>query len=202
MNRVPIPRFLSCLRSLAIVGSLVSRAMHLTKAGVSRELFMSFITRFQLNYALKPLRTLGLGGWFGALINGYLCDMISRRWTLLVGALICCLGTGLTAGAQGPEWMVSRVFFFVWVLPPDSCNTFSLSDVSSLVGLSVRSQRLSHCTIHNIVNLHLLMLINIRYNSEIAPPELRGTIVSIQQLAIVSGICISFWCVPTAFPDG
>ncbi|CAK5281027.1 unnamed protein product [Mycena citricolor] len=31
------------------------------------------------------------------------------------------------------------------------------------------------------------------YNSEISPPELRGTLVSIQQLAIVSGICISFW---------
>ncbi|ORY80774.1 hexose transport-related protein [Leucosporidium creatinivorum] len=31
------------------------------------------------------------------------------------------------------------------------------------------------------------------YNSEIAPPQLRGTIVSIQQMAIVSGIMISFW---------
>jgi MFS family permease len=31
------------------------------------------------------------------------------------------------------------------------------------------------------------------YNSEISPPELRGTIVSIQQLAIVTGIMISFW---------
>lgn len=31
------------------------------------------------------------------------------------------------------------------------------------------------------------------YNSEISPPELRGTVVSIQQFAIVSGICVSFW---------
>ncbi|KAF7323458.1 Hexose transport-related protein [Mycena chlorophos] len=31
------------------------------------------------------------------------------------------------------------------------------------------------------------------YNSEISPPELRGTVVSIQQFSIVTGICISFW---------
>jgi len=31
------------------------------------------------------------------------------------------------------------------------------------------------------------------YNSEVAPPELRGTVVSMQQWAIVTGICISFW---------
>ncbi|KAF7298442.1 Hexose transport-related protein [Mycena kentingensis (nom. inval.)] len=34
---------------------------------------------------------------------------------------------------------------------------------------------------------------SVSYNSEISPPELRGTVVSIQQLAIVTGICISFW---------
>jgi MFS family permease len=39
-------------------------------------------------------------------LQGYLCDIISRRWTLLLGALICCLGTGLTAGAQSAAMMV------------------------------------------------------------------------------------------------
>ncbi|KAF9266137.1 general substrate transporter [Marasmius fiardii PR-910] len=108
------------------------------------------------SYKGWSVSTLGLGGWFGALINGYLCDMISRRWTLFVGALICCLGTGLTTGAQGPEWMFVGRFFIGW----------AVGSLSAAVPL---------------------------YNSEIAPPELRGTIVSIQQLAIVSGICISFW---------
>ncbi|KAJ6500694.1 hexose transport-related protein [Mycena sanguinolenta] len=100
--------------------------------------------------------TLGLGGWAGALANGYLCDTISRRWTLLVGSIICLLGTGLTTGAQNSAFMFVGRFF---------------------IGLAVGS-------LSAAVPL---------YNSEISPPELRGTIVSIQQLAIVTGICISFW---------
>ncbi|KAK7470101.1 hypothetical protein VKT23_001542 [Stygiomarasmius scandens] len=108
------------------------------------------------SYKGWSVSTLGLGGWAGALSNGYLCDIISRRWTLLLGALICCLGTGLTAGAQGAAWMFVGRFFIGW----------AVGSLSAAVPL---------------------------YNSEIAPPELRGTIVSIQQLAIVTGICISFW---------
>ncbi|KAJ7584029.1 hexose transport-related protein [Mycena floridula] len=99
---------------------------------------------------------LGLGGWAGALSNGYLCDIISRRWTLLLGALICLLGTALTTGAQGASWMFVGRFFIGW----------AVGSLSAAVPL---------------------------YNSEISPAELRGTVVSIQQMAIVTGICISFW---------
>jgi predicted MFS family arabinose efflux permease len=52
--------------------------------------------------------TLGLGGWFGALVNGYLCDRFSRRWTLFVAGLVCLLGTGLTTGAQSTAYMVDN----------------------------------------------------------------------------------------------
>lgn len=31
------------------------------------------------------------------------------------------------------------------------------------------------------------------YNAEVAPPEVRGSLVALQQLAIVFGIMISFW---------
>lgn len=31
------------------------------------------------------------------------------------------------------------------------------------------------------------------YNAEIAPPEVRGSLVALQQLAITFGIMISFW---------
>lgn len=37
--------------------------------------------------------TLGVGGWFGALLNGYLCDVLSRRWAMAFGAVICLAGT-------------------------------------------------------------------------------------------------------------
>lgn len=32
-----------------------------------------------------------------------------------------------------------------------------------------------------------------RYNAELAPPELRGALVSLQQLAICFGIMLSYW---------
>ena len=38
----------------------------------------------------------------------------------------------------------------------------------------------------------LAMIIPI-YNSEVAPPEVRGALVACQQLAICFGILISFW---------
>ena len=31
------------------------------------------------------------------------------------------------------------------------------------------------------------------YQAEIAPPKLRGSLVSLQQLSITTGTCISFW---------
>lgn len=42
---------------------------------------------------------LGLGGWVGALINGYCCDRFSRRWSIFGGAIVCIVGTILTAAA-------------------------------------------------------------------------------------------------------
>nr|GAT54428.1 hexose transport-related protein [Mycena chlorophos] len=108
------------------------------------------------NFKGWSVSTLGLGGWAGALSNGYLCDVISRRWTLLLGALICLLGTALTTGAQNAAWMFVGRFFIGW----------AVGSLSAAVPL---------------------------YNSEISPPELRGTVVSIQQFSIVTGICISFW---------
>lgn len=33
------------------------------------------------------------------------------------------------------------------------------------------------------------------YNAEVAPPEVRGSLVGLQQLAITFGIMVSFWYV-------
>lgn len=63
--------------------------------------FSVFFSLIHLNNS-----TLGLGGWFGALINGYFCDLFSRRWTLTIGAIICLAGTAVTTGAQNPSYMV------------------------------------------------------------------------------------------------
>lgn len=38
------------------------------------------------------------------------------------------------------------------------------------------------------------MSVNVpNYNAEVAPPEVRGSLVALQQLAVTAGIMISFW---------
>ena len=39
------------------------------------------------------------------------------------------------------------------------------------------------------------------YNAELAPPEVRGSLVAIQQLAITFGIMVSFWVSPPSNDD-
>jgi len=54
---------------------------------------------------------LGLGGWVGSLINGYCCDRFSRRWSIFGGALVCLIGTILTAAAVNAEMIFVGRFF-------------------------------------------------------------------------------------------
>lgn len=49
--------------------------------------------------------SLELGAWFGALLNGWLADQISRKYSMLVAVLVFTLGTGLQAGAQSPAYL-------------------------------------------------------------------------------------------------
>lgn len=39
----------------------------------------------------------------------------------------------------------------------------------------------------------MLSMLSPQYNAELSPPELRGSLVALQQLAIAGGIMISFW---------
>lgn len=39
----------------------------------------------------------------------------------------------------------------------------------------------------------LIIFVYVRYSAELAPPEVRGSLVALQQLAITFGIMISFW---------
>lgn len=40
------------------------------------------------------------GGFFGAMFAGPLGDRLGRKWTILLGAVIFCIGGGLQTGAQ------------------------------------------------------------------------------------------------------
>ncbi|KAH8685478.1 sugar transporter [Tricladium varicosporioides] len=99
---------------------------------------------------------LELGAWAGALLNGYLADRISRKYSMLVAVVIFTVGTGLQTGAQNPAMLFA-------------------GRVVGGIGIGMFS-----------------MVIPL-YQAEIAPPELRGSLVSLQQLSITIGTCIAFW---------
>lgn len=99
---------------------------------------------------------LELGAWFGALLNGYVSDKISRKYSMMVAVIIFSLGTGLQTGAQSPAY-----FFAGRIIGGIGIGMFSM-----------------------VIPL---------YQAEIAPPELRGSLVSLQQLSITIGTTIAFW---------
>ncbi|KAK0725245.1 general substrate transporter [Lasiosphaeris hirsuta] len=101
---------------------------------------------------------LELGAWIGTLLSGFLAEVLSRKYGILVACTVFILGVIIQATAvqAGPNAILAGRF---------------------ITGMGVGS---------------LAMIIPI-YNSEVAPPEVRGALVATQQLAICFGIMISFW---------
>lgn len=99
---------------------------------------------------------LELGAWFGALLNGWLSDKISRKYSMMVAVLIFTLGTGFQVGAQNPAMLFA--------------------------GRTIGG-----------IGIGMFSMVIPLYQAEIAPPELRGSLVSLQQLSITIGTCIAFW---------
>jgi sugar porter (SP) family MFS transporter len=101
---------------------------------------------------------LELGAWVGTLLSGFLAEVLSRKYGVLVACAVFILGVIIQACAisAGPDAILAGRF---------------------ITGMGVGS---------------LAMIIPI-YNSEVAPPEVRGALVATQQLAICFGIMISFW---------
>lgn len=47
------------------------------------------------------------GAFFGAAIAGLTSDKLGRRWTIAMGSVIFCLGSGLQSGAQNLGYLYS-----------------------------------------------------------------------------------------------
>ncbi|KAM7191716.1 quinate permease [Naviculisporaceae sp. PSN 640] len=101
---------------------------------------------------------LELGAWIGTLLSGFLAEVLSRKYGVLVACTVFVLGVIIQACSvvAGHNAVLAGRF---------------------ITGMGVGS---------------LAMIIPI-YNSEVAPPEVRGALVATQQLAICFGIMISFW---------
>jgi len=101
---------------------------------------------------------LELGAWLGTMYSGFLAEILSRKYAILVNVAIFILGVVIqtTSISAGHNSILAGRF---------------------ITGMGVGS----------------LSMIVPMYNAEIAPPEVRGALVGLQQLSITLGIMISFW---------
>jgi sugar porter (SP) family MFS transporter len=102
---------------------------------------------------------LELGAWFGTMYSGFLAEILSRKYAILVNVAIFIVGVIVQATAitgNGHNAILGGRF---------------------VTGMGVGS----------------LSMIVPMYNAEIAPPEVRGALVGLQQLSITLGIMVSFW---------
>jgi MFS family permease len=97
---------------------------------------------------------LELGAWAGALLCGWLADVISRRYSMMVAVIVFTLGTCLQCAAHNPGMLFA----------------------GRIIGG---------------VGIGMFSMVIPMYQAEIAPPELRGGLVSLQQLSITIGMCKS-----------
>ncbi|KAL9579993.1 MAG: hypothetical protein Q9212_004758 [Teloschistes hypoglaucus] len=99
-----------------------------------------------------------LGAWFGCLYSGFLAEIFSRKYAILMNVCIFVVGVIIqcVTVAGGASCLIAGRF---------------------VTGLAIGAISV------NVPN----------YNAEVAPPEVRGSLVALQQLAITAGIMVSFW---------
>ncbi|KAI9273031.1 general substrate transporter [Phascolomyces articulosus] len=96
------------------------------------------------------------GCFVGALIAGQTAELISRKRTIILAAVVFIIGAALQTGANGYAMMVTG---------------------RAIAGLGIGG---------------LSMIVPV-YQSELAPKEIRGRLISLQQFMITVGLMISFW---------
>ncbi|KAK0941843.1 hypothetical protein LTR29_006569 [Friedmanniomyces endolithicus] len=102
---------------------------------------------------------LELGAWVGTIYSGFLAEIFSRKYAILMNTVVFIIGVVIQATAV------------------TSAGHSSILAGRFITGMGVGS----------------LSMIVPMYNAECAPPEVRGALVGLQQLAITTGIMFSFW---------
>jgi MFS family permease len=101
---------------------------------------------------------LELGAWLGTMYSGFLAEILSRKYAILVNVAVFIIGVVI------------------------QCTSVSAGHSAILGGRFITG-----------MGVGSLSMIVPMYNAEIAPPEVRGALVGLQQLSITLGILISFW---------
>lgn len=121
---------------------------------------------------------LELGAWAGSWIVGYFADRISRKYSIVLFCVIFLLGSSIVSFPCWRNSILDRCLTIFAFLQQGGAQTINyLYGGRFVTGMAVGA---------------LSMLVPL-YQSEIAPPEFRGSLVSLQQLAVTLGILISFW---------
>ncbi len=147
------PRYTYLVASVAALGGLLFGY----DIGVISGAELDLKQAFHLSAGTEELAVAAvlIGSVIGALFAGKLADRISRRYALLIMAVVYGLGAVLTAISPGYWW------FFAFRL---------------LTGVAVGASSM-------IVPVFI---------AELAPRQVRGTLVILQQLAIACGILVSY----------
>jgi MFS family permease len=97
---------------------------------------------------------LELGAWIGTLYSGFLAEILSRKYAILINVGVFVIGVIIQTTAV------------------TSAGHSAILGGRFITGMGVGS----------------LSMIVPMYNAEVAPPEVRGALVGLQQLAITLGI--------------
>jgi MFS family permease len=129
-----------------------------------------------------------LGSLFGALLSGWLSDRYGRKKSVMGGSLI---------------WSVDVASWCSWL-----AGRFSLTKMCRIVGsilvcASVNSAMLMVGRFVNGLSVGICSAQVPVYITEVSPPSMRGTLVSLQQWAITWGILIMYFiCYGCSFING
>lgn len=118
---------------------------------------------------------LELGAFLGCFFMPYMADRISRKWALSVVVVIFCIGAIIQTAAHNYGLLVFGRFFG---------------------GIGVGTLALVSCRFRILLQIALLILASQGaplYISEIAPPNLRGALLVLESVSIVSGVVIAYW---------
>lgn len=113
------------------------------------------------------------GSWFGALVSGYLSDILGRKKSIMIGCIIWVIGSTIICASQNIGMLVSAARL-VWRATP-------------LTVIQVAGRVINGFCV-GIESAQVPV-----YVSEIAPPSKRGRLVAFQQWAITWGILILYY---------
>ncbi|KAJ5495015.1 hypothetical protein N7539_000131 [Penicillium diatomitis] len=126
---------------------------------------------------------LELGAWIGSLMNGYLADAIGRRMTTIVAVGVFTVGVIVQATTASVSYMFAGRFV----------TGLGVGSLSMIVPL-YNAELVSLWSLWLIANWHACEIkLTVGAFAVQAPPEIRGSLVAVQQLAITFGIMVSFW---------